>query len=134
MTMAMDGENVRLTKRLFERWNSGEHAIDPDLVDRDVELQSPLSSSRTVPYHGYNGIRERVAEVEGQFEVWRLEVHEVRELDEERVLVTGVIHTRGHGSDMEVDQPIEWLLTFRDGRLLRYEAFTDEEANPAGVE
>ena len=65
----MDGDNVALAKRLFERWNSGERAIDPELVDRDVELQSPLSSTRTAPYHGYSGIRERVAEVEGQFEM-----------------------------------------------------------------
>jgi ketosteroid isomerase-like protein len=132
--MSMDGENVRLAKQLFERWNSGEHSVDPELVDRDVELQSPLSSSRTAGYHGYNGIRERVAEVEGRFEEWRLEVDELRELDDGRVLVSGVIHVRGRGSEIEVDQPIEWLLTFRDGRLLRYEAFVDEEANPAGVE
>lgn len=132
--MSTEGDNVRLARELFERWNSGGHEIDPELVHSEVELQSPLSSSRTAPYHGYSGIRERVAEVEDQFEVWRLEVHDVRELDSERVLVTGVIHTRGRGSDIEVDQPIEWLLTFRDGRLLRYEAFTDEEANPAGVE
>jgi ketosteroid isomerase-like protein len=82
----------------------------------------------------YAGIRERVAEVEDRFEVWRLEVEDVRELDDERVLVTGVIHTRGRGSDIEVQQPLEWLLTFRSGRLLRSEAFSDEEANPAGVE
>ena len=130
----MDGENVRLAKELFERWNSGEHTIDPKLVDSDIELQSPLSSTRTAPYHGHAGIRERVAEVEEKFEVWRLEVDDVRELDDERVLVSGIIHTRGRGSDIEVQQPLEWLLTFRSGRLLRYEAFADEEANPAGVE
>jgi ketosteroid isomerase-like protein len=130
----MDGENVRLAKELFERWNSGEHTVNPELVDRDIELQSPLSSTHVAPYHGYAGIAERVAEVEGQFDVWRLEVDDVRELDDERVLVTGVVHTRGRGSDIEVQQPLEWLLTFRAGRLLRYEAFADEEANPAGVE
>jgi ketosteroid isomerase-like protein len=132
--MSMDGDNVRLAKALFERWNSGERGVDPALVDRDVELQSPISSPRAAPYHGYSGIRERVAEVEGQFEMWRLEVDDVRELDDGRVLMTGVIHTRGRGSDIEVQQPLEWLLTFRSGRLLRYEAFADEEANPAGVE
>ena len=130
----MDGENARLAKQLFERWNRGDHAVDPEVVDRDVELQSPLSSTRTAPYHGHDGIRERVAEVEDRFEVWRLEVDEVRDLDDDRVLVTGVIHTRARGSDIEVQQPLEWVLTFRSGKLLRYEAYSDEEANPAGVE
>jgi ketosteroid isomerase-like protein len=132
--MTMEGDNVRLARRLFERWNSGERTVDPELVDRDVELQSPISPTRIAPYHGHAGIRERVAEVEDRFDVWRLEVDEVTELDDERVLVTGVIHTRARGSDIEVQQPLEWVLTFRSGRLLRYEAYADEEANPAGVE
>lgn len=132
--MSMDGENARLAKRLFERWNSGNHEIDPELIDRDFELHTPLGSTRGAPYEGYDGIGERVAEVERQFETLRFEIDDLRELDDERVLATGVAHVRGRGSDIELDQPLEWLLTFRGGRLLRYEAFVDEEANPAGVE
>lgn len=132
--MSMDGENVRLAKRLFERWNSGNHEIDPELIDRDFELHTPLGSTRGAPYQGYDGIGERVAEVERQFETLRFDIDDLRELDDERVLATGVAHVRGRGSDIELDQPLEWLLTFRSGRLLRYEAFVDEEANPAGVE
>lgn len=50
--MSTDGENLRLTRRLFERWNSGEHGIDPELTDSEVELHTPLSSTRTAPYQG----------------------------------------------------------------------------------
>ena len=132
--MSTDGENLRLTRRLFERWNSGEHAIDPELTDREIELHTPLSSTRATPYQGYDGLRTRIAEIEDQFETSRVELDELRELDDERVLASGVLHLRGRGSEIEVDQPLEWLLTFRGGRLLRYEAFADEEANPAGVE
>ena len=123
-----------MARRLFERWNSGNHEIDPELIDRDFELHTPLGSTRGAPYQGYDGIGERVAEVERQFETLRFEINDLRELDDERVLATGVAHVRGRGSDIELDQPLEWLLTFRDGKLLRYEAFVDEEANPAGVE
>ena len=130
----MDGENVRLAQRLFDRWNSGEHAVDPEFADGEIELHTPLGSDRGEPYQGFQGVRERVAEVERQFETLRFEIKQARELDDGRVLATGVAHVRGRGSDIEVDQPLEWLLTFRDGRLLRYEAFVDEEANPAGVE
>ena len=45
--MSTDGENLRLTRRLFERWNSGEHGIDPELTDSEVELHTALSSTRT---------------------------------------------------------------------------------------
>jgi ketosteroid isomerase-like protein len=131
--MSTDGENAQLAARLFERWNSGKHDVDADLVDSEVELHTPLSPA-AASYQGHDGIRERVAEVEGRFEELRFEVNELRELDDGRVLATGVAHVRGHGSDIELDQPLEWLLTFRDGRLLRYEAFTDQEEHPAGVE
>jgi ketosteroid isomerase-like protein len=132
--MSMDGENARLTRELFERWNSGDHEIDPERIDREFELHTPLGSTRGAPYHGYEGVGERVAEVERQFETLRFELDDLRELDDDRVLASGVAHVRGRGSDIEVQQPIEWLLTFRGGKLLRYEAFVDEEANPAGVE
>jgi ketosteroid isomerase-like protein len=132
--MSTEGDNVRLTRRLFDRWNSGDHEIDPELIDREFELHTPLGSSRAEAYQGYEGVGERVAEVERQFETLRFEIDEMRELDDDRVLASGVAHVRGRGSDIEVDQPLEWLLTFRRGRLLRYEAFVDEEANPAGVE
>jgi len=129
----MDGDNVQLAQRLFDRWNSGEHEVDPELVDSEAELHTPLSPTAD-PYQGREGFRERVAEVEGRFEELRFEIDELRELDDERVLASGVAHVRGRGSEIDLDQPLEWLLTFRDGRLLRYEAFTDPEANPAGVE
>jgi ketosteroid isomerase-like protein len=132
--MSTDGENLRLARQLFERWNSGNHEVVPEIVDRDVALHTPLSSTRGAPYEGYDGIRARVAEVESKFESLRFEVEESKELDDGRVLATGVAHVRGRGSDIELDQPMEWLLTFREGKLLRYEAFIDEEANPAGVE
>jgi ketosteroid isomerase-like protein len=131
--MARDGDNVRLARRLFDRWNSGKHDVDPEIVDSEVELHTPLSPT-SAPYQGHEGIRERVTEVDGRFEELRFEIDQLRELDDGRVLATGVAHVRGRGSDIELDQPLEWLLTFREGRLLRYEAFTDQEENPAGVE
>jgi ketosteroid isomerase-like protein len=131
--MSTDGENAQLAAQLFERWNSGEHEVDAELVDSEVEVHTPLSPTAG-PYQGHDGIRDRVAEVESRFSELRFEIEEVKELDDGRVLATGVAHVRGRGSDIELDQPLEWLLTFRDGRLLRYEAFADQEANPAGVE
>lgn len=131
--MSTDGENAQLAAHLFERWNSGEHEVDAELVDSEVEVHTPLSPTAG-PYQGHDGIRDRVAEVESRFSELRFEIEEVKELDDGRVLATGVAHVRGRGSDIELDQPLEWLLTFRDGRLLRYEAFADQEANPAGVE
>lgn len=126
-------DNVRLTERLFELWNNGRHEVDPELIDPEMELHSSVTSAHFAPYRGYKGVRERVADVEERFEAWRIELREAKELDDGRVLASGVIRARAHGSDVELEQPVEWLLTFREERLLRYEAFVDEEADPAGI-
>jgi ketosteroid isomerase-like protein len=47
-------------------------------------------------------------------------------LEDGRVLVLGDLHMRGRESGVELDQPLGWLLTFRDGKLLRYEVFADQ--------
>jgi ketosteroid isomerase-like protein len=128
-----DGDNVRLTEQLFERWNGGLHEVDPQCVEPEVELHSSLSSADIAPYRGYDGVRRRVADIEERFEAWRMELDHAKQLDDGRVLASGVIRARGRGSDVEVEQPVEWLLTFRDERLVRYETFVDEEADPAGI-
>jgi ketosteroid isomerase-like protein len=128
-----DGDNVRLTEQLFERWNGGLHEVDPQFVEPEVELHSSLSSADIAPYRGYDGVRQRVADIEERFEAWRMELDHAKQLDDGRVLASGVIRARGRGSDVEVEQPVEWLLTFRDERLVRYETFVDEEADPAGI-
>jgi ketosteroid isomerase-like protein len=130
---ASRSDNVRLTERLFERWNSGHHEVDPEFVDPEMELHSPISSAHLAPYRGYDGVRERVAEVDDQFEAWRIQLVEANELDDGRVLASGIIRLRARGSDVELEQPVEWLLAFRNGRLLRYEAFLDQDADPAGI-
>ena len=49
------------------------------------------------------------------------------ELDDGRVMVLGTLHLRGRGSGAELDQPMGWLFTFREGRILRYEVFGGHE-------
>jgi ketosteroid isomerase-like protein len=75
------------------------------------------------------------AEIDQQFEEWRLEIAEVREADRDRLLVLGEIHLRGRESRIEFDQPMAWLMDFRDGRLLRMQMFVhrSEALEAAGL-
>ena len=115
--------NVEQVKLAFARWNSGERDVDFDTIDPDVELHTPLSSTRGGPYRGHDGFRQWLADIDEQFEEWELEVDEWRPLDDGRLLGLGSIHAKGRGSGVELDQELAWLFAFRDEKLIRYDAF-----------
>jgi ketosteroid isomerase-like protein len=131
-----ESENLRLAKLFFELWNAGVREIDEELTDPEIELHTPISSTRGAPYRGYDGVRQWLADIGDQFEEWSSEVPEFIDLGDNRVLCLGKLHLRGRGSGVEFDQEMAWLITFRDGRFLRYEVFTghDEARRAVGPE
>jgi ketosteroid isomerase-like protein len=129
-------DNLRLVREAFERWNSGDHEIDYETLDPELELYGALASTSGVPYRGHAGFRQWLADIDDQFERWEIWVDEMRELDGDRVLGFGGVRMSGRGSGIELDQPFAWLFTFRAGKLLRYQAFRDrdEALRAAGVQ
>jgi ketosteroid isomerase-like protein len=116
----MAGENVELVRRAFDRWNSGDREIRPDEVDDEVELHSVLLGGVV---RGPDGFRRWFLEIDQQFVEWRSEIAELREVDRDRLLALGTIHLRGRESEVEFDQPMAWLIDFRDGKVIRLEMF-----------
>jgi ketosteroid isomerase-like protein len=113
-------QNVEAVRRAFARWNRGDREVLGDEVDPELALHSLMLGGVV---RGAEGLQTWFAEIDQQFEEWRLEIAEVREADRDRLLVLGEIHLRGRESRIEFDQPMAWLMDFRDGRLLRLEMF-----------
>jgi ketosteroid isomerase-like protein len=116
----MSQENVETVHRAWERWNRGDREILADDVDPELELHSRMLGGVV---KGRDGLRSWFLEIDQQFEEWRAEIAEVREAGRDRLLVLGAIHLRGRESEVEFDQPMAWLMDFRDGRVLRLEMF-----------
>lgn len=127
MSSAEAEENLQLVKAAFERWSSGDRGIDYDTIHPEIEMYTPLASTRGVPNRGHEGFRQWVQDIDDQFESWELRVHEWKTVDAERVLGLGEIHARGRGSGVELDQVIAWLFSIREGKLYRYEVFYDQD-------
>ena len=129
----MSRENVERVRRAFDRWNSGDRGIRPDEVDPDLELHSRMLGGVV---RGRDGLQSWFEEIDQQFEEWRLHIAEIREAHPDRLLVLGEIHLRGRESKMEFDQPMAWLMDFRDGKLVRMKMFVDraEALEAAGLE
>ena len=135
-TAAQAERNLQQLKGAFDRWNAGDRDIDFDTIDPEVELYTPLSSTRGGPYRGHEGFRQWLSDIDDQFAEWELRVAEWRTLDDGRLLGLGEIHARGRESGVELDQELAWLFELRDGTVIRYDAFYDQAAGreAAGLE
>jgi ketosteroid isomerase-like protein len=105
-----------LVREVWSRWNAGERELDEDLFDPEFEVHSRLTER---VYKGPEEVRRWEAEIDDQFEGWRLEINRVEPLDDDRLLVVGRIRGRGRQSGIDLDQSAAWLVDFRGGRLLR---------------
>jgi ketosteroid isomerase-like protein len=119
------GDRQEFIRDLFERWNRGTRDVRPSEIAPDAEVNSALTG-RT--YSGYAGIEEWMAEIDDQFDSWRVTIEEMEDLPDDRVLVVGDVHFRGRGSGVEFDQAIAWMFRFADGLVTEMTNFSDRES------
>ena len=111
----MSEERVELIRRTFESWNSGEREVDARDAHPEIVVRSALTNAE---YHGHNGMRAWMAEIDDQFGDWHLSIDQIKDASEDRVLVLGTVHVRGRTSGVEFDQPMGWLLTFAGEQVI----------------
>jgi hypothetical protein len=107
----------------FERWNAGEHTIDPRWMAADMEIHTAVGDLSGTVYRGEDGLKQWVDDMHDVFDEWQLELDEIEEFAPGRVLAVGSAHLRGRGSGVTVDQPCAWLMDHVDGVLTRFEPF-----------
>lgn len=124
--------NVDLVRDWFGRWNAGERSFLDEDVHPDVSIVSRFQAE---PYRGRDGLHQWVREIDDQFQDWQLVVDEWRDANG-TVVALGHLHMHGHGSDIEFDQPMGWLVDVYEGRLLRIRIFIDpvEAVKAAGLQ
>lgn len=100
-----------------------------ELVHDEFEMETPAAiASEPDVYRGPEGIRrwwETFLEV---MEWVRLETEQIHPVDDERLILEFVIHTRGRASGIETDQRAVGLAAARDGKLYRLTFFGDVDA------
>jgi ketosteroid isomerase-like protein len=120
-------EVARLTFEAIGRWD-----IDAllALYDPDVEFL-PLTGTRVESggYRGHAGVREYFEEVAEVWEELHPHAEDVQTVGADHVLIVGACAVRGRGSGAESDSPMAWMLTLRDGKVIRHRGYrTGEEA------
>jgi ketosteroid isomerase-like protein len=118
----MSQENVDLVRRTYDAFNRRDLAVIVSGMHPDVELQTTVET-----HYGHHGVADWIGRADEVFDSLSMTVEEVLDLDDH---VVAVIHERagGKGSGLEIDQHFTHIWTFRDGRVLRFQAFTERAA------
>ena len=108
-------------------WKPGTGDVDGVLREAAEDVVFLVARSALEgAYHGHDGLREFLADNASNFEVFRLDLSDVRDLGD-RVLAIGTVHIRGRGGGVETDTPIAGVATYREGKLARWEDFRDRD-------
>jgi len=126
----MSQENVELLRLLEDRTNRGQMSQMSDMEIRsffhpDVEFL-PLRAATEGAYHGIAGIERFIADNEAVFEKFEPQ-QEFLDLDE-RVLTWGTIRVKAKQSGIDMDIPVGGVVEFRDGKIVRWQAFGSKDA------
>jgi ketosteroid isomerase-like protein len=118
----MSQENVEACRRGLEAWQRGDFKSWLSTTDPTVEWHTVLE--RLVEgtdsfYRGHEGLRELWHFYRTELENFQIEAQELRDLDDDRVLLLGHLRWRGVASGIEVESPLAMVLTYRGGKLIQ---------------
>lgn len=125
----MSEENARVARQTFERICARDIDSLLELYDPEIEFL-PLTGTRVESggYVGHQGVRDYFEEADEVWELMQPHADHV-ETKGDDVLVTGGCAVRGRGSGARSDNPMAWVLTMRDGKVICHRGFaTAEEA------
>jgi ketosteroid isomerase-like protein len=130
----VSSENVELVRRLYAELSGGtaqefvERLTDDvlgEFLDPEIEwVPVPDSLLAVDRYRGFDGTRRFWGEFISAWEEYRVEPLEFHDAGDQVAVVVRIV---GRTHQLDVDQTRSSLLTIRNGRVVRVEAFAERE-------
>jgi ketosteroid isomerase-like protein len=114
-------EDVEVVRAIYEHWRRGDPARE--LLDPEIEWSTPHPDASGL--HGREEVLVFLRRYAGTFEDYRMELDELRDLGDHRVLARFSESGRGKGSGAETQLSATGIWTVRDGRAIRFRAGID---------
>jgi ketosteroid isomerase-like protein len=127
---------VEMSKRLYKAYNERDMKTFLDGCDPEIELHSRFTGAVGAKvYRGHEGLGEWSRDLQEVWEYFEVELESLTQLDDGRVLALATLHGKGRGSGLELQEKVAHISTFRDGRLLELQTYTDrtEALKPLGL-
>ncbi len=122
----MSRENVEILRQANQAFNeSGVSAAKRFFAD-DAEFVEPPEQPGPRVARGIDAVVKLFGEFDEAWSEHQSEIEEIRELPPDRLLVFSTERFRGR-DEVEVAAPAGAVFTFRDGKIVRWEAFWDRQ-------
>jgi ketosteroid isomerase-like protein len=102
-------------------------AVVFDSFDPEIELHEDPSFPEAGVYRGVDAVGGYFRQFTESFDEFTLEVEDIIDVDEDRVLMLFRLRTRGKESGATVDAHPGWIYTIRDGKAVHIEAYLDRD-------
>ena len=118
----MPHESLEVVDGLIDAWNRHDLRAALERMHPQCELR-PVETTQTL--HGHDGVAAAFRDWFEAFERFTIEVEDLG-VRGDRVLVTMRQRARGKGSGLEIEGRFYQLFTLRDGKVFRFEEYSDE--------
>ena len=129
----MSQENVEIVRDVFGRFGANDR--DFSNWDEDVVVIPPEGWPEGGEIRGLDAWRRQVERLRDSWEDARIEIDEIRPIDDERVLTIFRYVTRGRDGTLAFDTTMGSVFTLRGDRIVRAEYFrsADDALEAAGL-
>jgi ketosteroid isomerase-like protein len=118
--------DLELAGALYAAFARRDVASVTTLLDPEIELETPEGTPEQGLYTGHQAVLRHLAELVEPFKDIHMETRELIDAGE-RVLVVLQAFGRGRESGLEIDTEFFHVLTVRNGRIARLQAFFSRE-------
>jgi ketosteroid isomerase-like protein len=122
----MSRPKVETARLMLDAVNRGDVDVAVALTSPEVVFE-PLRAPVSGTYRGHEGIRRFFADTAETFETFRLDLSEIRDLGDDRVLGIGTMRARVKLGALETEVASAGIGTFRDGLLIHWKDFGNRE-------
>jgi ketosteroid isomerase-like protein len=116
-----------IIRAAYDAWTARDIDSLLRLVHPEAEARPILGANLEVDvYHGHAGVRRWLEDLHQEWESFTITVNEVIEHGD-RALCAFHIHARGRASGAVIDGDLLHVLEYRDGLIVRLEAFRERD-------
>lgn len=124
----MAGNNLDLTRRLIEAFATRDVETFEAYCDPQIEIQPAITRFEGTAFRGARAYRQFLEQIDEAWESLEGSLEQCSTLDDDRVMAISRLRTRSRGRGVPIDVQMVWIMTFREGKLARIDAYTSVAA------
>jgi ketosteroid isomerase-like protein len=125
-------ENLPIVLRTFAAYVRGDESPLFEVASPEIVVTQFPDQPDVQDFRGHDGLREVMDTWVGSWDDWTIEPLSASE-DEGLVFVTARQRGRGKGSGVPMENVVTFVFTLRDGLVVRWQMFHDDEEARAAV-